>query len=286
MNQNEKNALIAEIATRRGACFGTTEQKIAYGAGRKDAQDEIIEIIQRNTGNTSNTGNAPEACSAMVLAASVLALAMGPQFMYPPFMPLMKPPEESKEETKDAQCAESSEVQQGVSLSPPWAVYREKLAKLFELDGKVTVGPVVDIPGGKAIHIRTEDHGKADALYAFLNKSVRFGSVSMNIVVHDDSKYNALVVVGGIEGRIKAAFAGNRLVRRVETVTDSRGFEHTWLVMEPAVVQFWADNLADVHGNLTLTAEQLARDVLDIPGVAICTADLRENGADDGGAEN
>lgn len=158
-------------------------------------------------------------------------------------------------------------------LSAPWQQYRAELAALLELDEDVTVGPVEDTDesGVKSVTVSVSNHTTAAAL-AKLLKPKPCGNVTLNFKVEDTAQEETLADI------LKDAFAHNRLVRGVETQIDPTGTAWTYLVMEPDIVQFPADNLADYRRNMTLTAEQAARDVLTLePGTSICTADLREN---------
>lgn len=158
-----------------------------------------------------------------------------------------------------------------LNLSAPWHIYRSKLAALFELDEAVNVGPVVNSENGPTVTLKVSNHVKAAALKKTLKSSVEFGNVTLNIVLEDTAEDETEVEV------LKAAFAYNRLVRGVETFTDQTGTNHCYLIMEPDVLQFYADNLADYRGNISLLAEDAARDVLELTDAVVCTADLAEN---------
>lgn len=158
-----------------------------------------------------------------------------------------------------------------LDLASPWQIHRQKLAALFEYDEQVSVGPVEQSENGPSVTVSVNSHVKADALRKCL-ASPGFGDVLLSVVVLDTAAEETPTDI------LKAAFAYNPLVRGVETQIDPTGTPWTYLVMEPDIVQFPADNLADYRRNQTMTAEQAARDVLSLnAGTAICTADLREN---------
>ena len=162
-----------------------------------------------------------------------------------------------------------------LDLSAPWQIYRQELAKLCEGDDAVTVGPVGEgyESEQKYVTLEVSNHTTAAALEKLFKepKTLECG-VKVFVKVKDTAQEETLADI------LRDAFAHNRLVRGVETQTDPTGTQWTYLVMEPDVLQFPADNLADYRRNMTLTAEQAARDVLTLEaGTAICTAALDEN---------
>ena len=161
---------------------------------------------------------------------------------------------------------------ENLKLSDPWYVHRSKLEALFEMDDAVTVGPVENTENGPYVTVKVSNHNKAAALKKVIRPSVAFGNVTLQIMVEDTAE-------GESEAEIlKAAFAYNRIVRGVETVQrDLTATLHTFLVVDPSVLQFWGDNMADYHGNISMLAADVAREVLELTDAQICTADLRAN---------
>lgn len=159
-----------------------------------------------------------------------------------------------------------------LDLSAPWYIYQRKLAALFEYDDSVTVGPVVGDEGDLSVTLKVSSHAKAAALKKVLKSLIDFGNISLEIVIED------MAVEGDEANTLRDAFANNRLVYGVETRTDATGTEHHYLVMEPDVIQIYADNLADYRGNISALAEEVAREALELNDAVVCTADLCENG--------
>ena len=160
---------------------------------------------------------------------------------------------------------------QKLNLASPWQIHRQKVAALFELDPEVTVGPVEATESGASITVSVSNHQKAAALRKLL-ACPEFSNVRLSVSVVDTAEEETPADL------LRAAFAYNRIVRDIETTTDPTGTVWTYLVMEPNVVQFPADNLSDYRGNLSMLAMVAARDVLNLDaGTAVCTADLREN---------
>ena len=158
-----------------------------------------------------------------------------------------------------------------LDLSAPWQTHRSKLAAIFELDEQVEVGPVEQRETGPVVTVRVTDHHKAAALKKLL-ASPEFGNVKLSVVVEDTAAEESPA------DTLRAAFAYNRLFRGVEVNTDLTGTDWAYLVAESAPVQFFADNLNDYRGNVTLLAADAARDVLNLDeGTAVCSAALDEN---------
>ena len=159
-----------------------------------------------------------------------------------------------------------------LKLTAPWHIFRNKLAAMFELDEEVSVSPVSDGENGKYITVSVSNHAKAAALGKILPKSVEFGIVPLTVTVTDVAAEETPAEIA------RAAFAYNRMVRDIRTDTDAAGAEHTYVIFEPDVMQFFNDDLSDYQGNFNALFEDAARDLFDVdPSVNFCTADLREN---------
>ena len=66
-----------------------------------------------------------------------------------------------------------------LNLSAPWYTYQKKLTALFEYDDDVTVGPVLDVGGGKEMEIHVKGTDKTFALAQLLPETVTFGNVTL-----------------------------------------------------------------------------------------------------------
>lgn len=158
-----------------------------------------------------------------------------------------------------------------LKLSAPWYKYRNELAALFELDEQVSVSAIENQDGGGTVTVSVFNHEKAVALFKILKDKLDFGSYSLRVKVEDTSGEETEADV------LRAAFAYNRRVRGVRTVEDATGTEWCYLVMEPDVIQFFNDNLADYRRNTTILSADAAADVLALNVTRVCTADLTEN---------
>lgn len=158
-----------------------------------------------------------------------------------------------------------------LNLASPWQIHRQKLAALFELDEQVTISPVEQSESGYTVTVSVNNHAKAAALRQIL-ACPEFGNVRLAVVVIDTAAEETPADV------LRAAFAYNRLFRGVEVANDPTGTDWTYLIAEPDVVQFPADNMSDYRGNVTALVADAARDALNLDaGTAVCTAALNEN---------
>ena len=160
---------------------------------------------------------------------------------------------------------------QKLNLASPWQIHRQKLAALFELDEQVTVSPVEQTESGYTVTVSVNNHAKAAALRQIL-ACPELGNVRLAVVVLDTAAEETPADI------LRAAFAYNRLFRGVEINTDPTGTDWTYLIAEPDVVQFPADNMNDYRDNMSALVADAARDVLNLDaGTAVCTAALNEN---------
>lgn len=159
-----------------------------------------------------------------------------------------------------------------LELYSPWERHRQKLEVMFSLDEQVTVGEVERIGDDYAVTVKVSSHTKAVALEKLL-ASPEFGNVKLSVIVEDTAQEETPADI------LRAAFAYNRAIRSVEVKTDSTtGTKLTYLVTEPNIFQFQADNLADYRGNESLLAADVVREAITIgAGTSVCTADLRED---------
>lgn len=167
-------------------------------------------------------------------------------------------------------------MKQLIEMTAPWYVQRKKLEAFFELDESVSVGEIAPIVGAGAgeygVTVSVSNHAKADALAKILRKTYEFSGVTLRVSVVDTADEATP------EETFKDAFAHNRMVRGV-THEDANGFERTFIVVEPDILQFRADNLADYRRNVSKLASDVAAELFETDaGVAFCTADLCENG--------
>lgn len=154
-------------------------------------------------------------------------------------------------------------TQENVKLSPPWLTYVHEVYALFEEDPEVAVAYDET---KKVLTLLVESGIKADALGQLLPPEIDFGGVKLQIeVVPANDEHSAASL-------FRHAFSGNPIFSRVETVDGIFASPLTYVVFEPAIAQFYDDNLGDVNGMKTALVDEIARDVFTPQvGLFFCT---------------
>ena len=152
-----------------------------------------------------------------------------------------------------------------VKLSSPWVTYYRKLEALFGADPAIKV--VFD-EDDLNIKLYVDDADKADALSRLLPPVKDFGNVNVKVTV--------IPANGEVTPRINlvaAAFKDNPALSYIARVPDGiYNNPINYVVFKNKVVQFYNDQLDDVHGNVSTLYETIAEDVLgQDEGVYFCT---------------
>ena len=149
-------------------------------------------------------------------------------------------------------------------MSPPWVIYYKKLAAMFEEDPEVTVAFNED---KRTIYLYVDGNTKADALDKLLPDAVNFGNVTVPIVIVPANENDDDFVV-----LLDEAFDGNPALDGISIASGPMG-RFVYAVWRKKPVQFFADNLGDVNGNMTLLMADVAREIFDgNKGVYHCTS--------------
>ena len=160
-----------------------------------------------------------------------------------------------------------------LKLSPPWITYVNEVNALFENDDDVKV---IYENSKLTLKIFVEKVRKAAAISQLMPTEKEFGNVKLKISV--------IPANGGVMKPIRetnevfeAAFEDNPALSFVETVPSSLwSFNCTYVVFKNKVVQFFNDNLKDIHGNMSTLYQDIAEDVFtEMYGVSYCT-DIEE----------
>lgn len=149
-------------------------------------------------------------------------------------------------------------------MQSPWQDFTNKVNALFAADEDVSVAFYDE---DKTIKLYVHGAAKADAIAQLLPGKVEFGNVEVSVDVVPDNTDSLATI-------LKTAFAGNPIVADVITTGEGTPVvgEVAYLVMEAAVVQYWNDNLASPWGVSSMTAENIAKDVLESKnGLFICS---------------
>ena len=158
-------------------------------------------------------------------------------------------------------------------LTPPWFGYVNKLIALFEEDPEIKMDFDDD---NLNLKLYVDNTDKADALDELLPDSVDFGGEKLIItVIPDNENYT----------RSKArlldlAFRGNPVVTDIAEVEGAFTNPMMYIEFRKKVIQYYDDNLGDLHGNRSTLLQDIAKEVFDgAEGVFFCT----DNEEDDNG---
>jgi hypothetical protein len=158
-----------------------------------------------------------------------------------------------------------------LGLSAPWTTYYKQIKALFAEDKDIKV--IFD-QDSCAIKLFVEDAEKADALTKLLPVEKAFGNVTVKIMV---IPANAPLA----ESRaslVEKAFKGNPAVSTIFSVEGIFGNPINYVAFVPKVVQFFNDDLSDLHGNCSTLYQELAKEVIGQEGgIYFCTDVPTEN---------
>lgn len=160
---------------------------------------------------------------------------------------------------------------ESMKLSPPWVQAHEQFKALFGEDPDITVG--YTDKSGPGVTLKVDSQTKADALSRILPERIMMGGVEFGVTVVPGNKAGpALPEDAGPAELAAAAFAGNPHVAQIRQVSKGLFRDLCYVVFRKEVVQYPADNLADVNGNMSTLMEDVARDLLtEAHGMYFCT---------------
>lgn len=161
-------------------------------------------------------------------------------------------------------------------ISPPWILYVSQINALFSNDPDITIEYDND---NVEVKLYVNNNKKAAALMYLLPFEKKFGNVTLDIIIIP-SNHNAVEKVDLTTDKdyFEAAFENNPVFAFTHVVQGIFTNTLTYVVFKNRVVQFFADNLNDIHGNISTLYQELAKDVFNkdvIPGVLFCT-DIEE----------
>lgn len=153
-----------------------------------------------------------------------------------------------------------------LKLSPPWDEYYRKVNALFERDPEVHV--LYD-EEDLILKLFVDTDSKAAALRELIPDTVNYGNVNLTIEI---IPANGFGKIQDKRNAIEEAFEGNDAVVDVITTTGIGEFGATYVVFDKIVVQYFNDDLTDIHGFRSTLYEEIAREVFKIQdGVFYCT---------------
>lgn len=155
-----------------------------------------------------------------------------------------------------------------MKLSAPWYTYYRKINALFEKDPQIKVVFHEDI---NTLKLYVDDANKAEALEQLLPSEKSFGAVKMSIQV---IPANLEAVNPNL---FQTAFDGNPVFSYMETIEGAFSKPITYVVFEPDVVQFFNDDLGDIHGNCNTLYQDIAKEIFDsADNIFFCTDSVKE----------
>ena len=151
-----------------------------------------------------------------------------------------------------------------LKLSPPWQTYVSEVKALFALDDEVTI---MYNDEDKILKLFVDNERKADALTRLMPAEKEFGNVKIAIEIVPANTNDEPSLIKDI----KAALEGNCAVDFIYDADTPFGAMH-YVVFEPAIVQFYNDDMSDINGNRTTLYQEIAKDVFGVDGgVFFCT---------------
>ena len=154
-------------------------------------------------------------------------------------------------------------------MAPPWIQYVNALTALLEPDPDIKISYDND---EHIVKLYVEGTDKANALTELLPDEKEFGNVTLKINV---VPANVATTKGAL---IEQALDGNPAFVYAETIQGPMSNPMTFVVFDREVVQYYNDNLGDIHGLRSTLYEELAREIFeDHEGVFFCT-DIEEDG--------
>ena len=138
-------------------------------------------------------------------------------------------------------------------LSAPWDIFTKRMKKLFEGDKDITIEyDDTDIP---MIRVLVDSEDKYESLTKLLPSIKEFGNVKVLINVVPSNKKKTTAEL------IETLFKDNPVFSKIVTASLPDKSVINYVMFEPEVAQYYADNLRDPYGNNSELYADIARDV-------------------------
>ena len=152
-------------------------------------------------------------------------------------------------------------------MSPPWYGYCNKIKALFGRDEDIKI----EFDDNEMIlKMWVDSTDKYEALKNLLPEEKDFGGSTLHIDLIPANK-----VQKQFGHDFKAAFKGNPVVAEMQEVSGVFSNPLLYISFEKEVIQYYDDNLGDLHGNRSALLEDIAREVFEdkTEGICFCTDD-------------
>ena len=155
-----------------------------------------------------------------------------------------------------------------LGLSAPWTIYYRQIQALFDEDSDINV--VFD-EKDFSVKLYVENQEKADVLADLLPSKQVFGNVTLNIkVIPANEELNEVADINDIQ-KFETLFDGNNAVSFVEKIQIQTN-PMFFIVFKKEVVQFFVDDISDIHGLCSTLYQDLAKELFEHhDGVYFCT---------------
>ena len=164
-----------------------------------------------------------------------------------------------------------------LKLTSPWHTFYNELKAFFREDPQVTVLFDED---NMEIKVLVRNSHKAEALSYLLIDSHQWGDTKLAVTVMPANSVDQitkesiklLADTKNLDAMYCCALSGNDEFSEVSTIQSALGFDAVYVVFEKNVVQYYTDNIGDLHGIKSTLMENIARDIfVPHPGVFFCT---------------
>ena len=152
-------------------------------------------------------------------------------------------------------------------LSPPWVTYANMLKALFDPDPEIDV---VYKDNLKAVYLYVDNPEKAAVLSELLPETKWIGIDLAIKVIPSNSETVVFDMEQSNKTIMDTAFSGNPVYAYSVEVEGFFGNVITYVVFKNKVVQFFNDNLNDIHGITSTLYEDIAESIFedaDLDGV-------------------
>lgn len=164
-----------------------------------------------------------------------------------------------------------------IKLISPWHTYYNEMKAFFEEDPYVNV--IFD-EDKMDIKLLVRDGEKAEALSKVLNLHKEFGDTNLTVAVVPSNQVGPetakrLKTLSDNEDYSQLypyALGSNEEFYDVGIIKGAFGFDAVYVIFKKNVIQYYTDNLGDLHGVKSTLMEDIARDIfIPWPGVFFCT---------------
>ena len=150
-----------------------------------------------------------------------------------------------------------------LGLIAPWIDFYREVEELFKQDDEVMTK--YD-EATNEIKLFVENPLKADALMKILPCEKTFGNVTLKItVIPANMETDDPLIL------LERAFDGNPALTTTKTVATPLGTMR-YAIFNKQIAQYYNDDIGDANGLRSVLMADLARDVLELPGVNVCTS--------------